>query len=1703
MGTQASNLDVRVRGIDELSPELNKLESRLIRFVGAIGAGIAAIKIGTAPIVSAAAFERELANVKKTTNFTSVEIQSLNKELLDMSTRVDVTALDLAKIAAAAGQQGLGREGVKGVVQFTESVSRMSSVLDLTAEKAAEDIGKVVNIFKIPLREIEKAVSTFNEVSNNSTAKGEELLDVVKRIGDAAGTLDLQQSTALAATGLDFGQSPEVVGTAFAKVFNSLTSKAKEFGALLQIETSAWIPRLQSNGLEAFKDVLAKLRELNPVDQQNAINKLFGGGRIGALINKLVQDVSNSVLEKNIASAATGKQGFSAVKEQATVLNTLTAQSKIAYNALIKLGIDASQQLLGPLTQYARDLQDVLKSPKLASFLNQLFAALGQTTGAVVSLLGWVADLNINWENFVRVAAAFALLKVAETFTGMTLKASGLAGAMKSISKDGEDAAKSINKLGTAAASASAANTKATEEFKGSWLAQKLGYTELSKAIEKNRQDKLLNERTTRDIASRQMDLASAQAAADQARNATRASFAQRQTAGEAVRQQRGVVTQAAQAAAQAEAAVQAQRQARIQQAEVDHQARLAVIETDYQARRQAIAATGTQTGLKALRAERATAIAEQEASNARSLRSIESYWTRRAAIVSAGARAQVDAERLALMQTTGRFDESANRQSANQRALDAATSRENAAQSSLNAIANSAAGVAATNAALGTNAGILARAQAGWAMLTVAVRTAGTVIATVATTILGLGAKLVNAFFWVTIIYSIADALGVLQKVMPAITWLTDKLGLTSAAQRDAAVSTEAMNKALEEQNRQLTEATRKYNEAKDAREGFITSSSAEALLTKATQSDSSQVREGAYSEFLQQSTGALKTLDAEKQKMERAVEAQTADLIKKIQQGNLQVTAIQRQAEIDAARIPEGRGDYKAVQEAHKTRILQITTAMRGYADQIVAIRERLPATTEEINNANKSLENLAKAAAASLTPESIKVVEELLLPLAQAKDEAAKLAEVFKTVAAGNAKLSETENKAAIAIAQKNLDDAEQTVSRLAANFRVVVSQMLSMPGLSEGVKKSLNDTFSMQGFSTENLKAILELMARVNKENLTGAKAGLRDGGSASGKGTFSPQKDEAAEARRAARARVALAKATNEFVRAQQEEGNKQILEADQRLYDKGLVDLETFYRNREAIQQQQIDNDITRRTEDIDALKREGSSGTAAERDTRGADIVRLLSEIEVLRKRKEGLRASTVEDRKNARQAFNDSVLSEGNKLAEDGLIPQSVVQRFEDTLEELKATARKKLSELGSNGRKDLSKAVEDALSVEAAAKAIKPNADRVSNQFAELDALKANLTQLRDAGVITSQELENGLKGAIQRLLPEISKLADESQALLDSMKNGPLAGSIEFQRLAQSVAATRTQITALGAEADTTARNINKGITDSLTDALANMRFTFNGIKDAARDLLISVANQIKQLFARNLAESIMQGLGSLGGGGIGGFISSVLGGSKKPDGTKSNPLYVQMGDSKGLSDLLNNPKDGMNDVFDALPGKMTSIFEGLKTTLSTIFESLQGGLGTVFSSLKDVLGSLFSSGGGGGGGGFFSWITSFFMHSGGTVGQSGLRRAFASPALFHNATRYHSGGQIGLKPGEVPIIAEEGEVMRTKRQERALQKRLANGGTTEDGGSMVNVWVVTPDQQPAVGPNDIVAVVSDNISRGGSIKKLIQQVNIGR
>lgn len=61
---------------------------------------------------------------------------------------------------------------------------------------------------------------------------------------------------------------------------------------------------------------------------------------------------------------------------------------------------------------------------------------------------------------------------------------------------------------------------------------------------------------------------------------------------------------------------------------------------------------------------------------------------------------------------------------------------------------------------------------------------------------------------------------------------------------------------------------------------------------------------------------------------------------------------------------------------------------------------------------------------------------------------------------------------------------------------------------------------------------------------------------------------------------------------------------------------------------------------------------------------------------------------------------------------------------------------------------------------------------------------------------------------------------------------------------------------------------------------------------------------------------------------------------------------------------------------------------------------------------------------------------------------------------------------------------------------------AYGNRITPVAVNNRGGGEVNVYVVAPDQKPVPGPRDIVAIIGDDIARGGTTKKLIKNVQMG-
>jgi TP901 family phage tail tape measure protein len=412
---------------DQISPALKNVESGVIRLVGSVSAALTALAAIAAPVTLTASFQKEMLNVKKTTDFSSEAIRTLGKDIVDLSKTINVSADDLAKIAALGGQLGVGNlGGASGLLAFTEEIARAVTALDVNAEEAATSLGKLINIFDIPPEKYRNVIAAINELSNVSTAKPEELFDIMRRIGNLGGSVKVDQSAALSATMIDLGLTAETAGTSLTKVFADMKADAASFASLMGISTSQWSQIVQDDGIAALKMYLAKLNELPPAVAAATKQQMTGGGRIFELITKLQADsqtLGGGVLNQRLKTGEEEfKTGTSAMREQQTVLSGLSAQWVILSNTLKGAAIEAGNASLGPLTESVRKLSVALDSDAFSSALAGGLSYVADGIAYVVDAMSGLTSSGLDWQLILgagTAAAAAGILSVLTAAIGL------------------------------------------------------------------------------------------------------------------------------------------------------------------------------------------------------------------------------------------------------------------------------------------------------------------------------------------------------------------------------------------------------------------------------------------------------------------------------------------------------------------------------------------------------------------------------------------------------------------------------------------------------------------------------------------------------------------------------------------------------------------------------------------------------------------------------------------------------------------------------------------------------------------------------------------------------------------------------------------------------------------------------------------------------------------------------------------------------------------------------------------------------------------------------------------------------------------------------------------------------------------------------------------------------------------------------------
>lgn len=201
---------------------------------GAVAAGT------SAAVRSAIQWEDALAAVGRTTATAGeslddyeARVGSLSDALLGLSQRIPTDAFELASIAEAAGALGVQAQDV---IAFTETVSNLANVTDLSAETAAVSIARIASLTGVGAAGFDNLASAITTAGVTTAATETDIANLATRIAGVAKIVGLtaDQVIGLAAATRSAGVQTEAGGTAIQKTFLDINAAVRENGDDLQ-----------------------------------------------------------------------------------------------------------------------------------------------------------------------------------------------------------------------------------------------------------------------------------------------------------------------------------------------------------------------------------------------------------------------------------------------------------------------------------------------------------------------------------------------------------------------------------------------------------------------------------------------------------------------------------------------------------------------------------------------------------------------------------------------------------------------------------------------------------------------------------------------------------------------------------------------------------------------------------------------------------------------------------------------------------------------------------------------------------------------------------------------------------------------------------------------------------------------------------------------------------------------------------------------------------------------------------------------------------------------------------------------------------------------------------------------------------------------------------------------------------------------------
>lgn len=365
-------------------------------------AAVGAAGIGTgimSSVRAAVEFESAMADVKKVVDFeTPQAFKAMQKDIINLSREIPLTAQGFAEIVAAAGQAGIAQEELQ---RFAKSASQMAVAFDISAAEAGDAMAKFRTAMGLNQDEVENLADSINHLSNNFASSAPEITNYMMRVGALKGQMAISEQSiaAFGSTMIASGSAPEVAATSFRNLTKALmkgdTATKAQMRAFEDLRLSATdvASAMQKDAQSTILQVFERLAQA-PAELRASLSTQLFGSEARALVPLLTQ--TDKLKEALDSVAKTDLFKGSMLKEFEARSATAANQQQLFSNNMQALGITIGTTVLPALNSFFEFLTPVIKGitdfAEANPFATKTIVLLGGAFVGLVALAPFVAS---------------------------------------------------------------------------------------------------------------------------------------------------------------------------------------------------------------------------------------------------------------------------------------------------------------------------------------------------------------------------------------------------------------------------------------------------------------------------------------------------------------------------------------------------------------------------------------------------------------------------------------------------------------------------------------------------------------------------------------------------------------------------------------------------------------------------------------------------------------------------------------------------------------------------------------------------------------------------------------------------------------------------------------------------------------------------------------------------------------------------------------------------------------------------------------------------------------------------------------------------------------------------------------------------------------------------------------------------------------